>query len=113
VCGVGPSTLDQCHDLATQWLVPGAEGAPVVQRFCQACAPRGSVDEIACVRCGDGPLVAGELTVMDLQALLVRGAGLAGLTPAPAAIANPDRAPRPGLAACYSVIDLRTGAGTP
>ncbi len=29
--------------------------------------PRGPVDEVACARCGDGPLLAGELTAMNLQ----------------------------------------------
>jgi len=67
VCGVAPGTAPERQDLATPWLVPGAEGAPVAQGFCRGCAPRGPVDEIACARCGPGPLLAGELTAMNLQ----------------------------------------------
>jgi hypothetical protein len=51
-----------------EWLLPGPNG-PVAARFCRACAPAGGpVDEVLCARCGDGPLLAGELTEMDLQA---------------------------------------------
>jgi hypothetical protein len=42
------------------WLVPGP-GGPVERRFCRACVPPGPVGEVACVRCGDGPLLAGDL----------------------------------------------------
>ena len=50
------------------WLLPGQRGGePVARRFCRGCVPAGPVAEIVCVRCGDGPLLAGALTAMDLQ----------------------------------------------
>lgn len=55
------------------WLLPGptcADG-PVERRFCRGCAPAGPVDELVCVRCGDGPLLAGALAVGDEAATLV------------------------------------------
>jgi hypothetical protein len=33
----------------------------VARRYCRACAPSGPVTDVACVVCGDGPLLAGEL----------------------------------------------------
>lgn len=52
------------------WLFPrpaGADGAGdlVERRFCRGCAPVGGVDELVCVRCGDGPLLAGDLAAGD------------------------------------------------
>lgn len=46
--------------------------------FCRGCAPPGPVEEIVCARCGDGPLVAGELIVMDLQVSAALDAWLVG-----------------------------------
>ncbi|MFC5995454.1 hypothetical protein ACFQE5_14665 [Pseudonocardia hispaniensis] len=46
------------------WLVPGSAGL-VIRGFCQDCAPRGPVAEVACVYCGDGPLLTGELAGVD------------------------------------------------
>ncbi len=66
-CGDRASTAAETDDLATVWLVPGPDTGPVARRFCRRCAPPGPVDEVACARCGDGPLLAGELTAMDLE----------------------------------------------
>ncbi len=76
-CGRAASTAAQRADLATTWLVPGAQGPPVDRSFCRGCAPGGAVDEIICVRCGDGPLLAGELTAMDLEVTAAVDAWLA------------------------------------
>jgi len=48
-------------DRAVIWLVAGVGGVEQ-RRFCCACAPPGPVTDIACVSCGDGPLLAGALT---------------------------------------------------
>jgi hypothetical protein len=45
-------------DLDVLWLIEGA-GRVQARRFCMACAPRGRVTDIACVACGDGPLIGG------------------------------------------------------
>lgn len=65
-CGRPAATAAARADLATVWLVPAAGPEPVARRFCRGCAPAGPVEEIACARCGDGPLLAGELTDLDL-----------------------------------------------
>jgi hypothetical protein len=51
-------------EVATTWLLPGA-GGPVERRFCRDCAPSGLIDEVVCMRCGDGPLLAGALAAGD------------------------------------------------
>ena len=66
-CGSSAATVAERADLVTLWLVPGPEGTPVSRSFCRGCAPGGAVDEITCTRCGDGPLLAGGLTAMDLE----------------------------------------------
>lgn len=67
-CGAQPSNPAEHLDLATEWLLPGSRaGELVARRFCRGCAPAGPLAEMVCARCGDGPLLAGELTVMDLQ----------------------------------------------
>lgn len=61
-CGrVGASSSGRA-DLGTVWLLPGAEG-PLLRRFCRRCVPGGPVGEVACVYCGDGPLLAGAFAV--------------------------------------------------
>ncbi len=76
-CRAEPRLPAEHLDLATEWLLPGpADRAPVVRRFCRGCAPTGPVTEILCARCGDGPLLAGELTVMDLHSTAVVDAWL-------------------------------------
>lgn len=52
------------------WLLPGPDG-PVVSRFCRGCAPAGPVADLVCVRCGDGPLLAGALAAGDGAATAV------------------------------------------
>ncbi|ANY10782.1 hypothetical protein [Pseudonocardia sp. HH130630-07] len=37
----------------------------VERRFCRACAPTGPVADLACVRCGDGPLSGADLAAAD------------------------------------------------
>jgi hypothetical protein len=59
-CGQAPGNPVHRADVAMTWLVAGIVG-PVVRRFCRACIPAGRVDDVVCVRCGDGPLLAGEL----------------------------------------------------
>lgn len=66
-CGLVPTNVTEAADLATPWLLPGPGTAPVAGRFCRACAPPGRVEEIACARCGDGPLLARELTHLNLE----------------------------------------------
>lgn len=66
-CGQRASTAAETADLCTVWLVPGADAGPAARRYCRRCAPAGPVDDVACARCGDGPLLAGELTAMDLE----------------------------------------------
>lgn len=61
------------------WLLPGRADAdePVERRFCRGCAPTGPVDELVCVRCGDGPLLAGALAAGDDAATVVVQAWMA------------------------------------
>ncbi|WP_224400944.1 hypothetical protein [Pseudonocardia sp. ICBG1034] len=67
-CGRQATTADEVADLATEWLMPDPAGrGPASRRFCRGCAPDGPVDEVVCARCGDGPLLAGELTNLDLE----------------------------------------------
>lgn len=66
VCGAAPRDPSAAADLATPWLLRDPDGAVVARRYCRGCAPRGPVGEIACVMCGDGPLLAGELAGDDL-----------------------------------------------
>lgn len=51
------------------WLLPGADPAAelVARHFCRGCAPTGRVADVVCVRCGDGPLLAGDLAIDDGQ----------------------------------------------
>ena len=52
------------------WLLPGPDpsGELLERHFCRGCAPRGPVADVVCVRCGDGPLLAGDLAGHDEQA---------------------------------------------
>jgi hypothetical protein len=52
------------------WLLPGPDG-PVEARFCRDCAPTGPIGDLACLRCGDGPLLAGSLAAGDQAATAV------------------------------------------
>lgn len=64
-CGSRAASLGEASrlgaDLGVLWLVE-RHGDLRPRRFCVACAPRGPVTDIVCAVCGDGPLVAGELT---------------------------------------------------
>lgn len=48
------------------WLVAAPDGAVAARRFCRGCAPAGSVDDIECAVCGDGPLLTTDLAAVDL-----------------------------------------------
>lgn len=52
------------------WLLPGPAGL-LERHFCRGCAPTGPVDDVACVRCGDGPLLGGALAAGDKAATVV------------------------------------------
>jgi hypothetical protein len=55
------------------WLLPGGDASdgPVERRFCRGCAPAGRVADVVCVRCGDGPLLVGDLAAADEAAAAV------------------------------------------
>lgn len=57
--------------MSADWLVPRPSG-PVVHRYCRGCGPTGPLTDLACTRCGDGPLLVGDLA-----------ADPAGVLPAP------------------------------
>ena len=59
-------------------MVDARSGGPVARRFCRACIPPGPVDEVVCVRCGDGPLLSGELAGADTRGAAVVQGWLAG-----------------------------------
>ncbi|MFP5070963.1 hypothetical protein ACLFMI_15040 [Pseudonocardia nantongensis] len=47
-------------ELATDWLVTTDTG-PQRRRFCRDCVPAGPITDLTCIRCGDGPLLVGDL----------------------------------------------------
>jgi hypothetical protein len=49
-------------ELSTTWLVLDTHGSVQPHRFCHACMTAGPVGDLACSQCGDGPLLAGDLT---------------------------------------------------
>ena len=63
-------SCDRCQQVATdplqqilmsaQWLIPGPDG-PRLARYCRACPPTGPITDLTCTRCGDGPLLTGDL----------------------------------------------------
>jgi hypothetical protein len=63
-CGRRGATAMARADLDTLWLLP-SPGGLLERRFCRACVPPGPVGEVACMRCGDGPLLSGELAGAD------------------------------------------------
>lgn len=63
-CGQVAETRTERAEMATTWLLAGP-GGPVERRFCRGCAPAGPVTDLACARCGDGPLLAGDLAAGD------------------------------------------------
>ena len=48
-------------ELATDWLITTEEDGPQRRRFCRDCIPPGPITDLTCIRCGDGPLLAGDL----------------------------------------------------
>ncbi len=66
-CGHDPRTREeataQCADLAVTWLCadPDRPGQVLTRRHCRRCQPHSPVADIACVVCGDGPILAGGL----------------------------------------------------
>lgn len=63
------------------WLLPGSTGTDSVRErhFCRGCVPPGPVADVACLRCGDGPLLAGDLAGGDAAATAMVDDWLVGL----------------------------------
>lgn len=57
------------------WLLAGPSGADAdmisERHFCRGCTPAGPVEDVACVRCGDGPLLGEQLAAGDAAATAV------------------------------------------
>lgn len=72
-CGQAPTNPIARVEVAMTWLLPGSTGAGSVveQHFCRGCVPAGPVEDVACVRCGDGPLLGGDLAAGDVAASAV------------------------------------------
>lgn len=75
-CGQAPVNPIERAEVAMTWLLPPTDAAetqdgPVERRFCRGCAPTGPVADLACVRCGDGPLLSGTLAGGDPSAATV------------------------------------------
>lgn len=82
-CGQSPKNPIERAEVAMTWLIPGTTAAvdvadpdgglekPDERRFCRGCAPVGPVADLACVRCGDGPLLTGPLATRDPSAATV------------------------------------------
>jgi len=74
-CGHDPRTREEATaqraDLAVTWLCadPDRPRQVLIRRHCRRCQPHSPVADIACVVCGDGPILAGAL------AAAVTGAG--------------------------------------
>ena len=68
-------------DVAMTWLLPGPPGTDSVreQHFCRGCVPPGPVADVACVRCGDGPLLGGDLAAGAAAATAIVHAWMAGV----------------------------------
>ena len=68
-CGGEPTTRAEAMalraDLAVLWLHPDPDldnpGQVVEARHCRSCQPHGSVVDVECTRCGDGPIITGAL----------------------------------------------------
>ncbi len=66
-CGHDPRTREEATaqraDLAVTWLCadPDRPGQVLTRRYCRRCQPHSPVADIACVACGDGPILAGAL----------------------------------------------------
>ena len=66
-CGHEPATREEAMalraDLAVLWLHPDPDNPTLVTEahHCRACQPHGSVVNVECARCGDGPIITGVL----------------------------------------------------
>ncbi len=66
-CGHDPTTREEATaqrvDLAVTWLCtdPDRPGQILTRRHCRRCQPHSAVADVACVACGDGPILAGDL----------------------------------------------------
>ncbi|MEQ3552838.1 hypothetical protein WIS52_20415 [Pseudonocardia nematodicida] len=59
-CGQAPADPMQQILMSAVWLVAGPAG-PIQACYCRACPPDAAITDLTCLRCGDGPLLAGEL----------------------------------------------------
>ncbi|MBN9754010.1 putative resolvase [Pseudonocardia sp. Ae406_Ps2] len=59
-CGCPPGDPLQQILMNAVWLVDGPD-RPITACYCRACAPGGPITDLTCQRCGDGPLLAGDL----------------------------------------------------
>lgn len=59
-CGQAAADPLQQILMSAVWLIPGPDG-PTTARYCRACPPDGPITDLTCLRCGDGPLLVGEL----------------------------------------------------
>ncbi|WP_060722611.1 hypothetical protein [Pseudonocardia sp. EC080625-04] len=66
-CRRNPRHPGERADIATTWILAGPTG-PVTGHFCRDCAPTGPVADLTCTRCGDGPLLAGDIAENPEQA---------------------------------------------
>jgi len=73
-CGHEPRTREEATtqraDLAVTWLCadPNRPGQVLTRRHCRRCQPHGPVVDLACVVCGDGPILAGALATAAIDA---------------------------------------------
>lgn len=84
-CQRRPRHPGEHADIATAWILPGPT-SPVIGHFCRDCAPTGPVLDLTCTRCGDGPLLAGDIADRPDQAtplLITAGWQLAGAPTCP------------------------------
>jgi len=73
-CGHEPTTREEATtqraDLAVTWLSadPHRPGQLLPRQHCRRCQPHHPVLDIACVVCGDGPILAGDLATAAIDA---------------------------------------------
>jgi len=73
-CEHEPTTREEATtqraDLAVTWLSadPDRPGQLLPHRHCRRCQPHHPVRDIACVVCGDGPILAGDLAIAATDA---------------------------------------------
>jgi len=59
-CGQPPADPLQQILMSAVWLIPGPDG-PTTAHYCRTCPPSGPITDLTCLRCGDGPLLVGDL----------------------------------------------------